>query len=93
LDIVIVSVCAGVVEEALFRGVLQEELGIVWASLLFGLAHAIAFELVVWITGIGFLLGWLFAQTGDIATVMICHGVYDALVIYYMRRHYRPPCV
>jgi membrane protease YdiL (CAAX protease family) len=93
LDIVIVSLCAGVVEEALFRGVLQAELGLVLASILFGLAHMGSREMAnmaIWIMIMGFILGSLYLRSGNIVSLMATHAVYDLVVLLHMRYFYVP---
>ena len=88
LDIVGVSLAAGVGEELLFRGVLQTELGLVGASLLFGLAHvggrgSVVFGL--WVAMMGFGLGSLAHVAGGVLAPIIAHAVYDAAAISYIR--------
>jgi membrane protease YdiL (CAAX protease family) len=88
-SIVVIGALAGFGEEWLFRGVLQPAVGLVPASVLFGLAHIgnrtmVAFG--VWATGMGFLLGGLAQATGGLVAPMVAHGVYDMLALAYIRR-------
>jgi membrane protease YdiL (CAAX protease family) len=88
-SIVVIGVVAGVGEEWLFRGVLQPLAGLVFASVMFGLAHIgnrtmMAFG--VWATGMGFLLGLLAQATGGLTAPIVAHGVYDMLALAYIRR-------
>lgn len=86
---VVVGLAAGVGEELLFRGVLQEQFGMAVASVLFGLAHATgrgAAAFVLWATLMGGVLGWLYAATGGLLAPMAAHGIYDVLALTYIRR-------
>ena len=87
-EIIGISVAAAVGEELLFRGVLQSELGIAMASILFGLAHiggrhSVAFG--VWVMVMGGALGTLVPLTGGVLGAVVAHGVYDVLAMSYMR--------
>ncbi|MGI9431474.1 MAG: CPBP family intramembrane glutamic endopeptidase, partial [Myxococcota bacterium] len=71
------AVASGLAEEAFFRGALQPRVGLVAASLLFGLAHVpirrslrpwTAFALVI-----GFGLGALFEATGSLLAPVTFH--------------------
>ncbi|QIN80791.1 CPBP family intramembrane metalloprotease [Rubrobacter marinus] len=67
-DLVGLAVLSGVGEEALFRGALQPEIGIVASSLLFGALHVGPDRRyllwTLWAVGAGFLFGALYAWTG-----------------------------
>ena len=87
-EIIGISVAAAVGEELLFRGVLQSELGIGMASILFGLAHIGGRNSVmfgVWVMGMGGVLGTLVPLTGGVLAAVVAHGVYDVLAMSYMR--------
>ncbi|MGB7408076.1 MAG: CPBP family intramembrane glutamic endopeptidase [Pontixanthobacter sp.] len=92
--IVWLSICAGVGEEALFRGGLQTLLtdyigatpAILIASALFALIHLGKPILTALIFVIGVLFGYVYAQTGSLLLVMIAHTVYDVFAIWYLRR-------
>ena len=88
-SIVLVGAIAGLGEEWLFRGVLQPVMGVIVASIAFGLAHVggrnmLAFGL--WASGMGFVLGGLAILTGGLTAPMVAHGVYDMLALAYLRR-------
>ena len=76
-DCIILAVASGLAEEAFFRGALQPRLGLVTASLIFGLAHlAPKRELLPWAgyaIGAGFLLGGLFIATGNLVAPAVAH--------------------
>ena len=76
-DCIVLAVASGLVEEAFFRGALQPRLGLVVASLVFGLAHFVPKrELLPWsgfAIGMGFLLGGLFIATGNLVAPVVTH--------------------
>ncbi len=84
-QIIIVSVLAGVGEELLIRGVLQSFLvssagpflGIVIASLVFGLLHFMTKTYVLLTFVLGMLFGIAFYCSNSIVLVMVGHAVYD----------------
>ena len=87
-QMVVIAACAGVGEELLFRGVLQPLVGLVAASLLFGMAHIggrtmLAFG--AWASALGLLMGTLAIATGGLTAPMVAHGVYDFLALAYLR--------
>jgi membrane protease YdiL (CAAX protease family) len=94
LDLACVSIAAGFGEELLFRGLVQEWLtsaagpvpGLAAASVLFGLAHPISAAYVVIAAAVGAYLGWLWQVTGDLATPIVTHAVYDFVVLWILTR-------
>ena len=92
--IVLISVVAGVGEEILFRGVLQQEFGLFVASLAFGAAHVGSRGMVVlgaWAAATGFALGGLALATGGLIAPIAAHALYDALALAYIRWGPLPP--
>jgi membrane protease YdiL (CAAX protease family) len=95
LDLGVISLLAGIGEEMLFRGVIQEAISawlnpltaLVLASLLFGLMHPITPFYIVLAAGMGAFLGWIFIATGNLLPVIITHGVYDFLALAYLTRN------
>ena len=88
LEIVGVSLAAGVGEELLFRGAVQAEFGLVVASLLFGLAHIGGRSSVVfglWVVVMGFGLGGLAHAVGGLLAPIVAHAAYDAMAIGFIR--------
>ena len=88
VDVLVISVAAGVGEELLFRGVLQPEVGLVPASLIFGLLHTggsgtMAFG--IWVAFMGAALGGLAVWTDGLLAPIIAHAVYDAAAMTYIR--------
>jgi uncharacterized protein len=98
IDLMLLSILAGVGEELLFRAFLQSLLGewlgvaggLVVASLLFGAAHWITTGYAVLAAVAGFYLGavWL-ATEGNTAVVIIAHGVYDFVALVFLMRWHR----
>lgn len=90
----LISLCAGVGEEMLFRGFLQGWigewggvwLGIVVSSVLFGLAHAISVWYVIYTMVMGVVLGVAYQTTGNLVGVMVAHFVYDWVALLYGTR-------
>jgi len=76
-ECLVLALASGVGEEAFFRGALQPRVGLVAASLLFGAAHFVPRrELVAWSAfslAAGFLLGGLFAWTGNLVAPITAH--------------------
>ena len=94
LQLGLISLLAGIGEEMLFRGVIQDTLsawinplaGIVLASLLFGLMHPITPFYVVLAALMGAFLGWIFIVTDNLLPAIITHGLYDFLALIYLTR-------
>lgn len=67
-DLLLLSLASGVGEELFFRGWMQTEFGIIWASVFFGAAHIWSREALpygLYATGMGFVLGGLFSYTDN----------------------------
>ena len=82
-ECLLLALASGIGEEAFFRGALQPRVGLVAASLLFGAAHFIPRRgLVAW-SGFsvvaGFLLGGLFAWTGNLLAPVAAHVAINAV--------------
>ena len=97
-EMAMVAALAGLGEEMLFRGVLQNALahwvggsygvwaGWVLASVLFGVVHAVSTTYALLATGIGFYLGGLWIVTRNLLVPVVAHGVYDFLALVYLVR-------
>jgi uncharacterized protein len=88
IEIVAISILAGVGEEVLFRGAMQPEWGLIVTSLVFGLFHIggrLTVTLGIWAACTGALLGWLAIATGGLLAPIVAHMVYDALALSYLR--------
>jgi membrane protease YdiL (CAAX protease family) len=94
VDLLGISVLAGIGEEMLFRGVLQEAfagwfnvwVGILVASLLFGVLHSITVTYALLATVMGAYLGYVYWQTENLLVVIITHGLYDFIVLLWLMR-------
>jgi len=93
----LLAALSGVAEEAFFRGAIQPAVGLVPASLIFGLAHlAPQRELWPW-TGFsllaGLLLGVLFEATGNLIAPITAHALINAVNLRLLSVRYaeRPP--
>jgi membrane protease YdiL (CAAX protease family) len=104
LELVVLSLAAGFGEEFLFRGWVQQGLfswlgadeSVVWggvglliASILFGLAHPISPLYVVLATLMGIVFGGLYWVTGNLLTAIVAHAVYDAVILLKWNRDSR----
>ena len=93
-ELTLIAGAAGVGEETLFRGLLQEallgSLG-VWpalaiASIIFGMLHALTPTYAILATVIGAYLGVLFVITGNLLVPIVAHGLYDLIALIYFLR-------
>ena len=88
----LVAMLAGVGEELLFRGVLQNVLsqwttpvtGMLITSLLFALAHALSKLYFMLASIIGLCFGWLVLQYNDLVAPMVAHSLYDFVALIYL---------
>ena len=94
IDLLGISVLAGLGEEMLFRGVVQGSMqhwlpvwsAVLLASVLFGLLHAITPTYALLATAIGAYFGVLWYYTDNLLVVMIAHALYDFLALLYLMR-------
>jgi membrane protease YdiL (CAAX protease family) len=87
-QMLVIATCAGIGEELFFRGALQPVVGLVAASLLFGLAHVGARTMLAfgaWASAMGLVMGALANATGGLTAPMVAHGAYDLLALAYLR--------
>ncbi|MFB3110789.1 MAG: lysostaphin resistance A-like protein [Gemmatimonadales bacterium] len=95
--IAIISILAGVGEEALFRGVLQTyfagHVGVVPALLvtssLFGLLHPVTAVYAVMAGLIGLYLGVLAVWHDNLLVPMVVHSLYDFVALTYLVHYHR----
>jgi membrane protease YdiL (CAAX protease family) len=93
-ELALLALLAGVGEEMLFRGVLQEALGqwlgpypgVALASLVFGVVHALTPTYAVLATLMGAYLGGLWLASGNLLVPVLAHGLYDFLALVYLVR-------
>ena len=91
-QVVILALASGLGEEAFFRGALQPRVGLVLASILFGLVHLVPRrDLAPW-AGFaalaGVLLGALFDYTGNLLAPAIAHVLINAVNLRWLSRAY-----
>ena len=79
---------SGVAEEAFFRGALQPHLGLVGASLVFGLAHFVPRRAFlpwpVFAVAAGLVFGALFERTGSLVAPVVAHAAVNALNLRWL---------
>jgi uncharacterized protein len=97
LQLLVLSVIAGISEEAFFRGAIQGGLAdhvdvvaaVLLASALFGACHLLTWTYAIIAAFIGAYLGLLWIWTGNLITPMITHAIYDFGALMYFLRVYR----
>lgn len=96
VELALISLVAGIGEELLFRGLIQDGL-VVWiggpagvglglavGSVLFGLAHALTRTYAVLAAVVGLYLGVLLLLTGNVLAPITAHAVYDFAALVYL---------
>lgn len=88
--LVLVSVLSGVGEEVFFRGAVQQEFGLVVASILFGVVHVGPdrryLVWTVWALLAGFLFGVLYDVTGGLLAPILAHTGHNAATLLIWKR-------
>ena len=88
--LVLVALFSGVGEEVFFRGAVQQEFGIVIASLAFGLAHVGPDRRyllwTVWAVLAGVVFGLLFQATGGLLAPVTAHAAHNATTLLLWKR-------
>jgi membrane protease YdiL (CAAX protease family) len=89
-SLVLVAIFSGVGEEAFFRGAVQQEFGLVVASVLFGLAHVGPdrryLVWTAWAVLAGFVFGILYDVSGSLLAPIIAHSGHNAATLLLWRR-------
>ena len=86
-QIIVLSLCAGIGEELLFRGLLQTWLvtklnpfwGVIGASMIFGLMHYLNATYIILTFVLGCLFGIAYYLTDSLLLIMAAHAVYDVI--------------
>ena len=91
-EITAIGLLSGVAEETFFRGALQTAVGLIPASLAFGLAHFVPrhpfWNWSLYAAFAGFLLGCLFELTHHLLPVIVAHALTNfVLIVILNRRH------
>jgi membrane protease YdiL (CAAX protease family) len=89
----IISICAGVCEELLFRGFLQGFLtekfgiiiGIIVANIAFGLMHPVSFLYAFMTFFVGCYFSLLLHLTNNLFVLMVTHAAYDFIALCYVK--------
>jgi membrane protease YdiL (CAAX protease family) len=88
--LVLVSVFSGIGEETFFRGAVQQEFGLVVATLVFGLVHVGPdrryLVWTAWALLAGFMFGALYEITGGLLAPILAHSVHNAATLLLWRR-------
>jgi membrane protease YdiL (CAAX protease family) len=92
VDLLGISCLAGLGEEMLFRGMLQDALvphltvwgAVALASLLFGLLHAVTPTYAILATCAGAYLGGLYVLTNNLLAPILSHALYDFVLLYWL---------
>jgi hypothetical protein len=86
------SLVTSVGEELLFRGAIQPFAGVLLTSILFGMLHmghnGIVSAWSFWALIAGYMLGWMYDETGSIWPSMIAHFGVNTVSILSLRRAY-----
>jgi membrane protease YdiL (CAAX protease family) len=93
-ELALLALLAGVAEEALFRGVIQDALGgwlpagaaLIIGSLLFGVAHWVTTTYAVLAGIVGVYLGALYLVTGNLLAPIVTHALYDFVALFILAR-------
>ena len=91
LDLLLVSLAAGISEEAMFRGLLQPLVGrltgptlaVLVVGLVFGLLHAVSPTYFASATVLGIGFGFIFLWSGNLLILIVAHFLFDFLVLFY----------
>jgi membrane protease YdiL (CAAX protease family) len=90
----LISICAGIGEELLFRGLIQEGLmrlmgawpALIITGTVFGMVHWHSNYYFIYATFMGMFLGALYWQSGNLLAPIICHTLYDFIVLIFLMR-------
>ncbi len=92
-NLVLISIFSGVGEEAFFRGAVQQEFGLVVASVLFGLAHIGPdrryLVWTAWAVLAGFVFGVLYEVSGGLLAPVLAHCAHNAATLLLWKRSRR----
>jgi membrane protease YdiL (CAAX protease family) len=87
-DIIALSLASGFCEEIMFRGVLQDQFGLLGASVLFGVLHVPSLrypQYGIWALTAGFLLGGLYEFTHSLWVPISAHTINNLLGLAMLR--------
>jgi membrane protease YdiL (CAAX protease family) len=81
--ILFISALVSFVEELLFRGLIQNGIGLFWTSVLFTLIHFRYLQqwfLTIFTFGLSILIGWIYLITNNLIAPVITHFLIDAIL-------------
>jgi membrane protease YdiL (CAAX protease family) len=89
MQIVCVGLIGPIAEEVIFRGLMLKALrrsmhpwvAIVLSSIVFGVVHGNPIG-IIYATGMGILMGWLYHRTGSIVACSLFHMVYNLMSLF-----------
>jgi membrane protease YdiL (CAAX protease family) len=89
-SLLLVSLFSAVGEEVFFRGAVQQEFGLVAASVLFGIVHVGPdrryLVWTLWAIAAGFLFGVLYDVSGGLLAPMLAHAAHNAATLLLWKR-------
>ncbi len=88
LDILLIALVSGFCEEVLFRGVVQQQCGVIWASVIFGLFHYTGNRYifyVFWAGAAGMLLGMCVEHFHTLWVPIVAHVFNNFMSILLIR--------
>lgn len=98
VEFALISAAAGIGEELLFRGFLQDGLaqwwgtpygvwiGLTLASIAFGLVHSLSTGYAILATAMGIYLGLVFHFSGHVLAPIVTHALYDFVALVFLTR-------
>ena len=93
-EIFFIAAFSSVAEEFFFRGLLQDKLGIIFASLFFGALHTGPgkkyIPWTVFAVTMGFVLGGLYQWRENLILPVVVHFVVNYVNLYLMRKYQAP---
>lgn len=94
-NLVLVSIFSGVGEEAFFRGAVQQEFGLLVASVLFGVVHVGPDRRYLlwsaWAVVAGLIFGLLYEFTGGLLAPILAHAGHNAATLLLWKRSRKDP--
>lgn len=88
LQVALLALVSGFVEEWFFRGILLNHFGLFISAILFGLAHLLPFDRLwiwsAWTMAAGLLLGLIYQASGSLLLVSLIHASINGLLILFI---------